>query len=356
MGNPGAPRLGAEPWRRGGASRSYPRRSRCGSRSASIASPHPITPASHTVPGRLQPPRPGQATGAPCRLSDPARALWAPWVTIQWLNHAVGRNSFPYADGPPQRVDSPDGDVGESSRKRSWRVAVKPQGSRRRNGLRPQWRRLRLAGTGGDGQGRRVRGRPRSLGLGGERGCQSWEARDGERGPPGRTRLQQGSAPPIAPERCPSGRGEATVVGRGMSSRGPGGRSPSRTRRPPRAHADGGGSCEPGPAPARAPAQPPWTLERLSDPKSGPLDPPHPGPHRRGRACAPPTASFHCPHPLSRLVPQGLGTSPVPCLLHGWPWAPRGRLARGPGEWQGETVVAGARPPRGVGFSLSSWG
>lgn len=137
MGNPGAPRLGAEPWRRGGASRSYPRRSRCGSRSASLASPHPITPASHTVPGRLQPPRPGQATGAPCRLSDPARALWAPWVTIQWLNHAVGGNSFPYADGPPQRVDSPDGDVGESSRKRSWRVAVKPQGSRRRNGLRP---------------------------------------------------------------------------------------------------------------------------------------------------------------------------------------------------------------------------
>lgn len=99
--------------------------------------PTPHHPASHTVPGRLQPPRPGQVTGAPCRLSDPARALWAPWVTIQWLNHAVGGNSFPYADGPPQRVDSPDGDVGESSRKRSWRVAVKPQGSRRRNGLRP---------------------------------------------------------------------------------------------------------------------------------------------------------------------------------------------------------------------------
>lgn len=178
----------------------------------------------------------------------------------------------------------------------------------------------------------------------------------GSGGRPGRTRLQQGSAPPIAPELCPSGRGEATVVGRGVSSRGPGGRSPSRTRRPPRAHADGGGSCEPGPAPARAPAQPPWTPERLGDPKSGPLDPPHPGPHRRGRACAPPTASFHCPHPLSRLVPQGLGTSLVPCLLHGWPWAPRGRLAQGPGEWQGETVVAGARLPRGVGFSLSSWG
>lgn len=325
-----------------------------------MASPHPITPASHTVPGRLQPPRPGQATGAPCRLSDPARALWAPWVTIQWLNHAVGGNSFPYADGPPQRVDSPDGDVGESSRKRSWRVAVKPQGSRRGNGLRPAVEKAAPRGDRG-GQAGPAGPRPSAQPGPGRRvrlpvlGGPGWGA-GGPRGPPGRTRLQQGSAPPIAPERCPSGRGEATVVGRGVSSRGPGGRSPSRTRRPPRAHADGGGSCEPGPAPARAPAQPPCTLERLSDPKSGPLDPPHPGPHRRGRACAPPTASFHCPHPLSRLVPQGLGTSPVPCLLHGWPWAPRGRLARGPGEWQGETVVAGARLPRGVGFSLSSWG
>lgn len=63
----------------------------------------------------------------------------------------------------------------------------------------PQWRRLRLAGAGGDGQGRRVRGRPRSLGLGGERGCQSWEARDGERGAP---REDPSSAGFSAPDRA----------------------------------------------------------------------------------------------------------------------------------------------------------
>lgn len=104
-------------------------------------------------------------------------------------------------------------------------------------------------------------------------------------------------------------------------------------------------------------------------PRSAALDPRAPrGPKVRAAGPSPPGAPPPrpglCPahsvlplsSPLSRLVPQGLGTSPVPCLLHGWPWAPRGRLARGPGEWQGETVVAGARPPRGVGFSLSSWG
>lgn len=151
----------------------------------------------------------------------------------------------------------------------------------------------------------------------------------GSRGPPGRTRLQQGSAPPIAPERCPSGRGEATVVGRGVSSRGPGGRSPSRTRLPPRAHADGGGSCEPGPAPARAPAQPPWTPERLGDPKSGPLDPPHPGPHRRGRACAPPTASFHCPHRSAGSSLRALARPLSPACSTGGPGRPAGAWRRG---------------------------
>lgn len=335
MGNPGAPRLGAEPWRRGGASRSYPRRSRCGSRSASIASPHPITPASHTVPGRLQPPRPGQATGAPCRLSDPARALWAPWVTIQWLNHAVGRNSFPYADGPPQRVDSPDGDVGESSRKRSWRVAVKPQGSRRRNGLRPA---VEKAAPRGDRGGRAGPAGPRPSAQPGPGrrarlpvlGGPGWGA-GGPRGPPGRTRLQQGSAPPIAPERCPSGRGEATVVGRGVSSRGPGGRSPSRTRRPPRAHADGGGSCEPGPRSSTCP-------------RSAALDPRAPlGPKVRAAGPSPPGAPpprpglcpAHSVLPLSSPAQPARPSGPwhVPCPLP----APRVALGapRAPGAGAG---------------------
>lgn len=208
---------------------------------------------------------------------------------------------------------------------------MKPQGSRRRNGLRPQWRRLRLAGTGGDGQGRRVRGRPRSLGLGGERGCQSWEARDGEREPPGRTRLQQGSAPPIAPERCPSGRGEATVVGRGVSSRGPGGRSPSRTRRPPRAHADGGGSCEPGPRSGTCP-------------RSAALDPRAPlGPKVRAAGPSPPGAPpprpglcpAHSVLPLSSPAQPARPSGPwhVPCPLP----APRVALGapRAPGAGAG---------------------
>lgn len=153
----------------------------------------------------------------------------------------------------------------------------------------------------------------------------------GSGGRPGRTRLQQGSAPPIAPERCPPGRGEATVVGRGVSSRGPGGRSPSRTRRPPRAHADGGGSCEPAPAPARAPAQPPWTPERLGDPKSGPLDPPHPGPHRPRPGLCP----AHSVLPLSSPAQPARPSGPwhVPCPLP----APRVALGapRAPGAGAG---------------------
>lgn len=178
----------------------------------------------------------------------------------------------------------------------------------------------------------------------------------GAGGPPGRTRLQQDSAPPIAPERCPSGRGEATAVGRGVSSRGPRGRSPSGTRLPPHAHADGGGSCEPGPRSGTCP-------------RSAALDPRAPlGPKVRAAGPSPPGAPpprpglcpAHSVLPLSSPAqparPSGPWQSPVPCLLHGWPWAPRRRLARGPGEWQGETVVAGARLPRGVGFSLSSWG